>query len=307
MGVAAAAGVPQQSGILIPEIWSGKLLAKFYAATVLAQMANTDYEGEISKQGDKVWIRTTPDVAISDYQKGATLSIQHPTPNKISLTIDRAKYWNFVTDDIDKFQSDVAFTEDWTRDASEQLKISWDTLALGTVYASASPFNAGLTAGLISGAINLGVSGTPLTVGNATGNTTPVDFLMRLSQALDEQNVPESDRYAVIPTWLSNRLKLSDLKNAYLTGDDKSTIRNGMIGSIDRMTVYVSNLLPKAGAATIVYGGQKSALTFASQLTNNEAIRAESTFGTLVRGLQVCGWQVVKPEAMAIGVAIPGG
>ena len=31
----------------IPEIWSGKLIEKFYSATVLAAIANTDYEGEI--------------------------------------------------------------------------------------------------------------------------------------------------------------------------------------------------------------------------------------------------------------------
>lgn len=33
------------SGTYIPEIWSGKLLEKFYAATVFAAIANTDYEG----------------------------------------------------------------------------------------------------------------------------------------------------------------------------------------------------------------------------------------------------------------------
>ncbi len=29
----------------IPEIWSGKLVEKFYAATVLSAISNTDYEG----------------------------------------------------------------------------------------------------------------------------------------------------------------------------------------------------------------------------------------------------------------------
>lgn len=40
-----AQGVPSLSGTYIPEIWSGKLLEKFYKATVFAQIANTDYEG----------------------------------------------------------------------------------------------------------------------------------------------------------------------------------------------------------------------------------------------------------------------
>jgi hypothetical protein len=36
----AAAG-----GVFVPEIWSGKLIDKFYAATVLAAISNVDYEG----------------------------------------------------------------------------------------------------------------------------------------------------------------------------------------------------------------------------------------------------------------------
>ena len=53
---------PAYAGIFIPEIWSGKLLEKFYAATILAAIANTDYEGEIKSKGDTVHIRTRPTI-----------------------------------------------------------------------------------------------------------------------------------------------------------------------------------------------------------------------------------------------------
>jgi hypothetical protein len=36
---------PAYSGVFIPTIWAGKLIEKFYDATVLAAIANTDYEG----------------------------------------------------------------------------------------------------------------------------------------------------------------------------------------------------------------------------------------------------------------------
>lgn len=35
---------PAYTANYIPEIWSGKLLQKFYAATVLAAISNTDYK-----------------------------------------------------------------------------------------------------------------------------------------------------------------------------------------------------------------------------------------------------------------------
>ena len=45
MPVGAAAGTPQYSGVFIPEVWSGTMLVKFYAACVLADISNTDYAG----------------------------------------------------------------------------------------------------------------------------------------------------------------------------------------------------------------------------------------------------------------------
>lgn len=312
MTIPSAAGVPQNSGILIPEIWSGKMLTKFYASTVLGSVANTDYEGEIKSEGDKVIIRTVPDIEINDYVKGQTLTIQHAESGKIILPIDRAKYWNFHVDDIDKFQSDLPFFEKWSDDASNQLKIRWDREALGEIYVDAHADNRGATAGKESASINLGAAGsTNIVVGNATGNVSPTDFLTRIGQCLDEQDVPENDRFAIIPAWLVQKLKLSDLKNAFLTGDSLSPLRSGRVGDVDRLTLYSSNLLSTEMQTSTkcwrVIGGQKSALTFASQILNSEIIKAESTFGHLGRGLQVCGWKVIKPEALVTAVVSQGG
>ena len=63
----------------IPEIWSGKLIEKFYASTVLAAISNTDYEGEIKGHGDKVNIRTKPTITIHDYQSDGLLGLDRPS------------------------------------------------------------------------------------------------------------------------------------------------------------------------------------------------------------------------------------
>ena len=47
MAYSVASGFPQQAGIMIPELWSGKILIKFYDSTVFGAIANVDYEGEI--------------------------------------------------------------------------------------------------------------------------------------------------------------------------------------------------------------------------------------------------------------------
>lgn len=299
MALPVAAGHPQLSGITIPNaIWSGKLLVKFYEATVLAEIANTEYEGEIASQGDKVIIRTTPTVTIRDYSKGSTLQTERPEPETKELTIDKGKYWQLIADDVDKFQSDYNYIDDWTRDASEQLKITIDSQVLGTMYADAHASNSGVTAGAKSASYNLGSAATPFTM----DQTNVLDYIVNLGSVLDEQNVPESDRWVVLPVWACGMIKKSDLKDASLSGDGTSIMRNGRIGMIDRFMIYRSNLLDSTAGPTNIIAGHKSGLTFASQMLNSETLRAESTFGTLVRGLQVYGYSVIKPEAIAHGV-----
>ena len=45
MAYPIVSGHPTYSGVFIPEIWSRKLVEKYYDATVLAQISNTNYEG----------------------------------------------------------------------------------------------------------------------------------------------------------------------------------------------------------------------------------------------------------------------
>ena len=288
----------------IPEIWSGKLVEKFYASTVLAAISNTDYEGEIKNQGDKVKIRTKPTITISDYRADGSLALQRPTGNVVELNIDQGKYFNTILDDVMDVQSDLNLLSMWSDDAAEQMKIQIDTVVLAGILGQANSKNRGTTAGQITSAINLGVTGTPLaTVANApsAGQVEILDVLLRLGQALDEQNIPETGRWIVLPTWAATLIKRSELRQAYLSGDSISILRNGRLGMIDRFTLYTSNLLPSGGAAgeSVIYAGHAHALTFASQVSKVETLRSEQTFGTILRGLQVYGYKVVDGTALA--------
>lgn len=298
MGVQVAAGQPVYSGTFIPEIWSGKLVTKFYDATVFGEIANTDYEGEIKSMGDKVKIRTVPNIIIRDYAKGQTLQTQRPESPNVELDIDKAKYFQFVCDDIDKHQSDIALMDKWGTDAGEQMKIIIDTGILGDIYADAAAANKGVAAGRKSASFNLGTTGSPV----AVDKTNVLDYLVDIGTVMTEQSVPEMDRWIVLPAWMCGMIKKSDLKDASMTGDSESILRNGRIGRIDGLMIYSSNNLSSVtdGAYTAynIIAGHKSALTFASQMTQMDTLKAESTFGTIVRGLNVYGYQVIKPESL---------
>jgi hypothetical protein len=303
--VLGAANYPQYSynanpsgSAFIPEIWSGKLQVKFYKSTVLGEITNNDWEGEIKGAGDKVFIRTIPTITIRDYQKGQSLVNEAPTSPPIELTIDHGKYFSVVVDDVDEVQADVKLMDIFTNDAAEQMKIVIDADVLGGVYGDIDADNKGTTAGVGSAALDFGTAGTPRVV----ASNDVLDLILDMGLALDEQNVPEEGRWMVIPPWMAAMLKNSDLKQAYLTGDDQSTLRNGKVGSVDRFTIFTSNNLDKDGtgatAEYTVLAGTRDAISFASQITNVETLRSESTFGHIVRGLNVYGYSVTKPEAI---------
>ena len=229
MSFPVSPGRPNYSGNFIPEIWSGKLIENFYDATVLAAISNTDYEGEIRQFGDTVNIRTTPEITIRDYVKGQTLTVENPDKPKIQLVIDKGEYFACVEDDVDKVQSDIVLMDTWSKDASERMKIKIDQRVLTDLLPDVATTNKGATAGEQSASFNLGTTGAPLTVtkDGAGGTTSVVDLIVDLGTVLDEANAPEGDRFLVIPAKMAGLIKKSELKDASLTGDSMSIVRNG--------------------------------------------------------------------------------
>ena len=205
---------------------------------------------------------------------------------------------------MDKVQSDINLMDTWSKDASERMKIKIDQRVLTDLLPDIAATNKGATAGEQSASFNLGTTGAPLTVSKdgAGGTTSVVDLIVDMGTVLDEANVPEADRFLVIPAKMAGLIKKSELKDASLTGDGTSVVRNGRLGMIDRFTLYVShNLFVDSGKYSLI-AGHKMGFTFASQMTEMESLRAESTFGNIIRGLQVYGYKVVKPEALSQAV-----
>ena len=313
---AGSTGNAFQANGFIPEIWSGKLVEKFYASTVLSAISNTDYEGEIKNQGDRVKIRTKPTITIRDYRADGDLTIDRPEGSNIELYIGNGKYFNLALDDVIELQSDLNALSMWSDDAAQQLKIVVDQDVLGGILGGMNAYNKGATAGKITGSINLGVSSTgPLTTvarSPSSGQVEILDVILRLGQALDEQNIPEEGRWVVMPVWAISQLKFSDLRQAFLTGDSVTPLRNGRVGQVDRFTIYSSNLLPNGVAGGLaagefaIYAGHAHGLTFASQINKVETIRSERSFLTLLRGLQVYGYQIVDGTALAQAIVVKG-
>jgi hypothetical protein len=319
-----------------PVLWSKKLNAKYYVDNQLAEVTNTNWEGEIKNQGDTVRIRTAPTLTISDYAIGSSLQYEVPTPIYQDMLIEKAKSFAFQCNDIQTAQSDMDLMNMYMEDAAKQLKISITDEVFYNTFIGATPdtasttaantrtchaSNQGATAGVKSAALNLGTDLVPIDTATAANL---LGLILNMGAVLDEQNVPDAGRFLIMSPYDRQVLMTTNLAQAYFTGDSSSIVRTGKIGQIDRFTVYVSNMLPRgttakgwvAGSGAVASGGTmtnalarrcviagtKDAISFASQVNKTEEVRNPSDFGDFIRGLAVYGRKVVKPEALAFGV-----
>lgn len=161
--------------------------------------------------GDKVQIRTRPTISVKDYKIGQDLVYDQPTSDAVSLNIDQGRYFGFKVNDVDAYQSDIDLMDEFTNDASEQMQISIDTSILGDVYADVAAENTGASAGAISGSYALGASGSAVKLTGkespASGEQNIINWIVNLGSVLDEQNVPQTGRWLVLPPWACGLIK----------------------------------------------------------------------------------------------------
>jgi len=284
---------PTIATVFNPLLWSKKLNAKYYVDNQLAEITNTNWEGEIKNQGDTVRIRTAPTLTISDYTIGGSLQYEVPTPVYQDLLIEKAKSFAFQCNDVQDAQSDMNLLNMYMEDAAKQLKISTtdevffsmfcttdgDTSSTDKDTASTTAANTrgcaaanqGATAGVKSVSLDLGTDAAPLDV-----TATPATLLtaiLRAGAVLDEQNVPESGRFLVMSPVDRQIMMSTNLAQAYFTGDSSSIVRTGKIGMIDRFTVYVSNMLPHAAATKGWVSGETATSTGVADAGSTTEIR----------------------------------
>lgn len=264
----------------IPTIWSARLNESFKKNLVYGNVVNTDYEGEIKGQGSTVKINTIGSVTIGNYNKSTGIGDpEELDSSQTNLIIDQAKYFNFSVNDIDAAQANVNLLDGGITEAAYGLADVVDQYIAG-FYTEVKAENV------------IGTAATPVT----PTIDSAYDYLVDLGVILDENNVPETDRFLVIPPWYYGLL----LKDPRFT-KDAAVIRTGYVGDIDNMRVYKSNNVPISSSTNYhIMAGHKSAIAFAGQVDSVEAYRPEKQFSDAIKGLQVFGAKCIKPEGLAV-------
>lgn len=278
----AAQGYNQiPNGYFIPEIWSGNMLKNYYEQALASEICNHNYEGEIKNQGDKVIIRRDPEVEIRQYYKGLKLETQAVEDEGVEFVIQRAVYFNFPVDDVDRRQSDVPWVQKVTDNASIKTKNYIDKQLFADVYSDVA-------------------SGNQVWSNVSMDQDDALDLMVDIGVAMDDNYVPDDgNRWVLVPNWLKGLIKKNpNFLDASKMGDSKSMLRTGFIGTIDRTKVYGTTNLYSAATYTYILAGHPEAVTYATQIVKTEKLRNPSTFGDLIRGLQVYDWKATQPTLL---------
>lgn len=291
----------------VPTIFSQKVLKKFRKIAVAHQVTNTDYAGEISDYGDSVHIISEPDVQVQPYTRGAQVTPTDLVDVDQILTVDQGNMFAFKVDDVEKAQS----------------HINWESLAADrAAYKLNDAFDSNVFSYMSTNFTTntIGTTGAPAVVALSPtgGQFSPLAIMNRCQRLLQLQNVPMDDLWFTADPYFWELMsdENSKLMQVNQIGDAISQMRPGMFdgrvieGKIRGFNCYLSNNLPTggtgpSGTGASNYGyilcGHKSAAATATQIVKLESFRDPDSFADIVRGLNVFGRKVLRPEA---GVAI---
>lgn len=264
----------------IPEVWSAAILEALRAKLVFPSLCNRDYEGDIREAGDTVHITGYNDVTVHEYVRGKAITVDDVTDKEAAvLKIDKSDYFAFKVNDLDKTQAKADLTGKFTNSAAYNMMKNVETY--------------------ISNLMDTAV-GTPA---KTVSVGTPADAYLAVVEAgrkLDVQNVPDEGRWLVVsPDFYA--LLLQDPRFIEGTEAGHNTLLNGVVGQVRGFTVVKSNNVPRKSASPdtqSILAGTNAAVTFAQQVSKVEAMRMQTDFADMVRGLDLYGAKVIRPECL---------
>ncbi len=271
----------------IPTVWAARLLTALDKALIYGQtnVSNRDYEGEIQKAGNTVKIASISEVNVNTYTKDSDIADPELlTDDEQTLLIDKAKYFHFYVDSVDRAQQNVNVLDEAMRRASWKLRDEADTFLANTMDAAVPNQN------------KIGSIGTPKVPTKADA----YEYLVDLGVLLDEANTPIDGRFVVVPAWFHGLLLKDDRFIRSGTQASDRRLANGEVGEAAGFRILKSNNVPNStGTKYKIIAGHAIATAYVEQVVDVQTYKPEKRFGDAVKGLHVYGAKVVRANNLA--------
>jgi N4-gp56 family major capsid protein len=250
----------------IPEIWSDEIAAAYKKSLVAANLIK-----KMSFKGKKGYVVHIPvptrgSAAVKSANTQVTLIAA--TESEVTVSINKHYEYSRLIEDIVEAQALSSLRQFYTDDAGYALGKQVDTsiIQLGRI-AQGGANTAAYTAGFIGG------DGSTAYVAASNNASALTDAgIRRAIQRLDDSDVPMDGRYFIIPPSSRNTLMgLARYTEQAFVGESGSsnTIRNGEIGNLYGMPVFVSSNADTTSGSTAARAclmGHKDAMVLVEQM-----------------------------------------
>ena len=337
------------NGNFSPVIYSQKVQKAFRKSSIVEDITNNDYFGEIANFGDSVKIIKEPEITVKEYSRGTQITAQDIDDEDFTLVVDQAHYFAFKMDDIEDAHSHVNFMDMATDRAGYRLRDQFDQEVLGYIsgYKQASlNTNASAVNDQVAGSVAVDTAGTdellasmkldatdfslddggaavageaiplkprlPGVTSTTDDDISPLQLINRMARLLDQQFVDTNGRWLVIDPVFMELLRDEDSRLFNSDFGENGGLRNGLtVNNLHGFRVYVSNNLPVVGGGAaqssstlqatdygVIVAGHDSAVASAQQISKTETYRDPDSFADIVRGMNLYGRKILRPEAI---------
>ena len=289
--------------VFIPEIWSDEIIAAYKQNLVMANLVSKmSFKG---KKGDTLHIPKPTRGSASVKAASTAVVLIAATETEVQVLVNKHYEYSRLIEDITEVQALSSMRKFYTGDAGYALakQVDTDLVQLGRNAAGGSGTAA------YTGAVLAGDGTTAYVDGTNVGNAITDAGIRKMIQTLDDADVPMDGRCMMLPPVARNTMMgLARFTEQAFTGEvgSANSIRNGKIGDVYGMTVYVSTNADTATTTTSRIGlmFHKEAFVLAEQ----QGVRSQTQYkqeylGTLFTSDMLYGVKELRDEA-AISFAL---
>ena len=285
----------------IPELWSDEIIAAYKQNLVMANLVSKmSFKG---KKGDTLHIPKPTRGAASLKAASNQVTLQAATESEVQVLVNKHYEYSRLIEDITEVQALASLRKFYTGDAGYALakQVDTDLLQLGRGAQGGNGTVAYDKAVIAS-------DGSTLYTGSNEAAITDAG-IRKIIQTLDDADVPMDGRVLVLPPVARNvMMGLARFTEQAFVGEvgGGNTIRNGEIGNVYGVKVYVStNCETATGDARIGMMFHKDAFVLAEQMgVRSQTQYKQEYLGTLFTSDMLYGVAELRDNA-AVAIAMP--
>lgn len=284
----------------IPQIWSDEVIAEYEKSLVLANLVKKmSMKG---KKGDVIHIPSPIRGNASVKASATSVTLLADVENELIINIDQHWEYSRMIEDITEVQALASLRRFYTSDAGYALARQADSslFTLGTQLGDGNGTSWVHSQSIMPAAAGAEGS-TPYVATGVPATSVFTDGTFRNAlQILDDNDVPMTGRFFVIPPSLCNSIRGIDRYNSTDFVNNKGTV-SGKIGELYGVDIYTSTNVPIVRAATGERGAllaHKDAYVLAEQVGVRSQTQYKQEFlSTLYTADRLFGRACYRPES----------